>query len=189
MRVFSSFDKSAAAKISTSEKLATPGAVGKKERAAAAKAKSAAAKKLERPSAEEIREKVAINSKNKNPKSVNKHAGPAKAVAPEAPIAPEAPVAAAAPSIPSIPDSPSVSNSSPKKELSDVAEKVPLILPDKQGAEEKEVLPPKTEILGDVRDNNPNSPETVFKLKEVLKSGGINFNEREKNVLSQIINQ
>ena len=40
---------------------------------------------------------------------------------------------------------------------------------------------------GDVGLNDPNSPVTVGKLKDLVSGGGFNFNDKEKSVLAEIL--
>ena len=45
----------------------------------------------------------------------------------------------------------------------------------------------KLEVKSDVAKNEPQSEETRSKLKHILQSGGFQFNEKEKQALSQIL--
>ncbi len=53
----------------------------------------------------------------------------------------------------------------------------------KEGAEEKDHL-----LASDIATNDPNSPETQEKLKDILKTGAFKFSEKERKVLSGILN-
>ncbi|MBD65469.1 MAG: hypothetical protein CME62_09700 [Halobacteriovoraceae bacterium] len=43
------------------------------------------------------------------------------------------------------------------------------------------------ENFGDIQGNNPESEVTQEKLKDLLKSGGFHFNDRERKVLGEIL--
>jgi len=45
----------------------------------------------------------------------------------------------------------------------------------------------KIEVKSDIAKNGPQSEETRSKLKHILQSGGFQFNEKEKQALSQIL--
>lgn len=51
----------------------------------------------------------------------------------------------------------------------------------------KGVSSSKEANFGDVGKNDPNSDLTQNKLKDLLKTGGFQFNERERKALSQIL--
>lgn len=42
-------------------------------------------------------------------------------------------------------------------------------------------------FVGDIKDNAPDSEVTQEKLRALLKSGGFNFNEKERSVLFDIL--
>jgi len=44
------------------------------------------------------------------------------------------------------------------------------------------------EDFGDVKKNRPDAEVTQEKLKSILSNGGFEFNEKERNALSQILN-
>lgn len=44
-------------------------------------------------------------------------------------------------------------------------------------------------LSSDIATNDPNAPETQEKLKDILKSGGFKFSEKERKVLSGILNK
>jgi hypothetical protein len=54
-------------------------------------------------------------------------------------------------------------------------------------AKSKGVTNSTEEAFGDIQKNDPNSPETQEKLKGLLRSGGFDFSEKERQVLSQIL--
>ena len=51
----------------------------------------------------------------------------------------------------------------------------------------KGVVSSDEENFGDVKENNPASEVTQEKLKSILKSGGFNFNDKERKALGQIL--
>lgn len=54
-------------------------------------------------------------------------------------------------------------------------------------AKSKGVSNNSEEGFGDIKNNDPKSPETQEKLKSLLKTGGFNFSDKERQVLSQIL--
>lgn len=45
----------------------------------------------------------------------------------------------------------------------------------------------KTGPVGDIQNNSPDMPETKEKLKNLLKSGGFRFKQKEKEILAKIL--
>ena len=50
-----------------------------------------------------------------------------------------------------------------------------------------EISKKETLAHGDIGENNPNSDVTREKLKGLLKSGGFDFNDKERKALAQIL--
>ncbi len=66
------------------------------------------------------------------------------------------------------------------------APKAPKIVEDKVEIEDKTKNVDSKEF-GDIKTNDPNSQVTQDKLKEILKTGAFQFNEKERKTLAKIL--
>ncbi len=66
------------------------------------------------------------------------------------------------------------------------APKAPKIVEDKVEIESKS-KEMETKEIGDIKTNDPNSQITQDKLKDILKTGAFQFNEKERKTLAKIL--